>query len=120
MKPKKAKTYMEGIAGELDIHEDLVEAFVGFYYDTLRQTLSDLVYPKVYVNNLGTFNIRIKSLENNIKKHKDILGNLKKTTYNGYEKSVAVKKKIEIFEKAMLKINQMKERKAKFRKNGME
>ena len=120
MNPKKAKTYMEGIAEELEIHEDVVEAFIGFYYDRLRQTLSELVYPRVYVNNLGTFNIRKKKLEDGIKKQKDILGNLKKTTYNGYEKSVAIKKRIELFEGAMKEVNSMLERKKNFKRDGLE
>lgn len=120
MKPKKAKIYMEGIADELGVHEDVVEAFIGFYYDSLRQTLSDLVYPKVYVNNLGTFNIRKKKLEDGIKRQRDMLGNFKKTTYRGYEKSVGIKKRIELYEQALVKVNEMIDRKAKFRNNDME
>ena len=87
MNPKKAKIYIGEVAEELGIKEELVESFVGFYYDTLRQTLSDLVYPNVYVNNLGTFNIRKRKLVEGIKKQRDILGNLKKTTYNGQFRS---------------------------------
>lgn len=117
MNPKKAKDYVKDVAEELDINENLVDLFVNFYYEKLRQALSDLVYPKVYVNNLGTFNIRKLKLENSIKKQKDILGNLKKMTYNGYEKSVNVAKKIELYEKALEDLNKLLEEKANFKKN---
>ena len=121
MNPKKAKIYKEGIAQELNISEDVVDAFVEFYYEKLRQTLSNLVYPKVYVNNLGTFNIRRKNLNKCIKKQKDILGNLKKRTYNGYEKSLGIQEKIELYERALIDVNKMYEEKENFRKkHGME
>lgn len=121
MNPKKSIKYKEGIAKELGVHEDVVDAFIGFYYDKVRQSLSDLVYPKVYLHSLGTFDLRKRKLEQNITRQKDILGNLKKRTYCGYEKSVAIKEKIELFERALKDMNKILEEKENFRKkHGME
>ena len=117
MNPKKSSSLKEGIAKELGVHEDVVDAFIEFYYDKLRYYLSSLEHPKVYVNSLGTFCLRKKKLESSIKKQKDILGNLKKLTYGGYEKSVSVQDKIEQYEKALVKVNKLIEDKIKF-KNG--
>lgn len=115
MNPKKPNFLKKDIAKELGLHEEVVDAFIDFYYDKLRRSLSNLVYPKVYVNNLGTFTIRKNILEKNIKKQKDILGNLKKITYNGYEKSVSVQEKIELYEKALLEVNKINKDKKDFK-----
>lgn len=117
MNPKKANSLKVDIAKEVGVHEDVVDAFIEFYYEKLRYSLSNLVYPKVYVNNLGTFTIRKSVLEKNIKKQKDILGNLKKLTYNGYEKSVSVQDKIKLYEKALADVNTLQQNKLDFKKN---
>ena len=117
MNPKKANSLKVNIAKEVGVHEEVVDAFIEFYYEKLRYSLSNLVYPKVYVNNLGTFTIRKSVLEKNIKKQKDILGNLKKLTYNGYEKSVSVQDKIKLYEKALVDVNKLQQNKLDFKKN---
>jgi len=117
MNPKKSSKFKKGISDELGIHEDVVDAFVAFYYEKVREALSGLVYPKIYLNNLGTFDLRKNKLEKNISKQKDILGNLKKMTYFGYDKSLKVKERIELYERALLDINKILEEKKNF-KNG--
>jgi len=119
MNPKKSSKYKEGIAKELGVHEDVVDAFIGFYYDKVRQSLSDLVYPKVYLHNLGTFDLRKRKLEQNITRQKDILGNLKKRTYCGYEKSMVIQERIKLFERALEDMNKILEEKKKF-KDGLK
>ena len=95
MNPKKAKKFEEDIAKEVEVHPQVVEDFIKFYYDLLRKHLSNLTYPKIFVQGLGTFVIRRKKLNSSIQKQKDILGNITKQTYKGYEKMVAVKDKLE-------------------------
>ena len=117
MNPKKSHEYKKGISKELGVHEDVVDAFIAFYYEKVREALSELAFPKIYLNGLGTFELRKNKLEKNISKQKDILGNLKKMTYFGYDKSLKVQEKIELFEKALMDINKMLEEKKNF-KNG--
>jgi hypothetical protein len=122
MNPKKAIIYKEGIAEELGVSEDVVDAFIGFYYDRVRESLSDIEHLGLYLNDLGTFFIRRNKLIYNLKKNRDILGNLKKTTYNGYEKSIAVSKKIELYEDALERVNKRIDKKKEFKnkKYGLE
>lgn len=94
MKPKSYKELLDGVAEEVGVHPNVVDDFVSFYYSKVRKTLSSLSYPYVMVDNLGTFFIRKNKLDKLIKRQKDILGNLGKQTYNGYEKTTAVKEKL--------------------------
>ena len=99
MNPKKYKDFEDGIAEEVGVHPKVVSDFIDFFYTEVRKNLSNLNSTRVYIEGLGTFVIRKKKLEKTIKRNKDILGNLAKNTYNGYEKSVAVKEKLEMLEK---------------------
>jgi nucleoid DNA-binding protein len=94
MNPKKHKNFKEGIAEEVGVHPQVVDDFVAFYYAKLRKKLSTLAYPKINVEGLGTFELRKGRLEVAIKKNKSILGNITKTTYNGYAKSEAIQENI--------------------------
>lgn len=99
MKPRNHKEFKEGIAQEVGVHQNVVDDFINFYYSKLRKELSSLTYPKVFVEGLGTFTIRKKQLDTHIKRNKSILGNITKTTYKGYEKTIAVKEKLELMER---------------------
>jgi len=117
MNPKKSKIYKQDIAQQLGIHEDVVDAFIEFYYQKVREALSNLEYPKIYLTNLGTFNIRVNRVKENLKKQKDMLGNITKQTYNGYEKSVGIKEKIEEYDKILNMHYEILEQKNEFKKN---
>lgn len=120
MNPKKHKDLKKGIAEEVGIHENAVDDFVNFYYELLRKKLSELAYPKIYVDNLGTFVLRRQKLDKAIKRNKDILGNLEKQTYNGYEKSVAVKEKLKHLQETQKMYDEfLEKKKTKTRKNGI-
>jgi hypothetical protein len=119
MNPKKSSNFKKEVAQELSVDEDLVDAFVDFYYEKVREALSGLDFPKIYLNNLGTFDLRKRKLEQTISKYKDILGNLQKMTYGGYRKSIFVKDKIILYERALEDINKELEKKKKF-KDGLK
>ena len=101
MIPKNHKIFKEGIANEVEVHENVVDDFISFYYGNVRQALSSLEHNKVFVDGLGTFTLRKTRIEKSIVKNKSYLGNLKKNTYKGYDKSISVKNKIEKLEKAL-------------------
>tara|TARA_B110000196_G_C21150518_1_gene669311 strand:- start:2324 stop:2656 length:333 start_codon:yes stop_codon:yes gene_type:complete len=92
---------MEGVAKEADVHSDLVKDFVSFYYGKVRKDLSNLEDSKIYLQGLGTFCLRKTKLEKAIKRNRDILGNINKREYKGYEKHIAVKDKLKQMEKAL-------------------
>ena len=115
MKPKNHKSFFEEVAKEIEVHKDVVDDIVTFYYARLRKSLSNLTDTHINVSGLGTFSIRKKKLEKNIKKNKDILGNLEKMTYKGFDKYLPVKEKLKQMEEALDKLNKKLEKRKKFK-----
>ena len=105
MKPKSHKFFFEEVAKEIGVHKDVVDDLITFYYNKVRKNLSDLTDTHINVAGLGTFILRKKRLEKNIKKNKDIIGNLEKMTYKGYDKYVPVKNKLKQMEDALNILN---------------
>lgn len=115
MKPKSYKDFKKGIAEKVGVHPDVVDDFITFYYAKVRKSLSDLTYPSITVQGLGTFHLRKQVLDKAIKKNKSILGNLAKNTYKGYEKHVGVKDKLEKMENAKLMVDQIDQERKEFK-----
>lgn len=115
MNPKNYKSFYDEIAEEAKVHKDLVSDFIFFFYDRVRKNLSDLKHPKINLPNLGTFSIRVGKLKNSIKRNKDILGNLEKMTFEGYDKSIPVKEKLKAMEDLLEMIEKNIENKKKFK-----
>jgi nucleoid DNA-binding protein len=120
MNPKKHKEFKKGIAEEVGVHPQVVDDFITFYYAKLRKKLSQLDYPKINVEGLGTFELRKLKLESAIKKNKSILGNIAKTTYNGFAKSENITENIKQMSNALAQMEENIIRKKDFKnkKNG--
>ena len=116
MKPKDHRIFFDNIAEEVGVHPELVDILVSFYFARIRKNLSELVYPRIHVQGLGTFKLRKHKLESTIKRNRDILGNLEKMTYRGYEKHVPVKEKLHKMEEALVALNKSQEEKKAFKK----
>ena len=117
MKPKSHNDFKEGIANEVGVHKEVVDDFITYYYAQVRKALSNLVAVNVYVEGLGTFSMKKNKIEKAIKKNKSILGNLRKRTFDGYEKTSAINKKLEEMESALRIIDDNIESKKEFKKN---
>lgn len=115
MKPKSHKDFKEGIADEVGVHQSVVDDFISFYYAKVRSKLSNLEFPRIYLDGLGTFYLRKNKLEKAIKRNKSILGNLAKRTYAGFAKSEDVQRDIEKMEKALKQMEKDILNKKKFR-----
>lgn len=115
MNPKNYRSFYQDIAKDVGVHKDLVSNLVFFFYDKARKNLSGLKNPKINIPNLGTFSIRVSKLKKAIKKNKDILGNLEKMTFDGYDKSIPVKEKLKEMEDLLKKIESNISDKRKFR-----
>ena len=115
MKPRSHKSFFEEVAKEIGVHKDVVDDLVTFYYGKIRKSLSELKDSHINVANLGTFILRKSKLEKAIKRQKDILGNLEKMTYKGYDKYVPVKEKIKSLEKALTLVNKKLKKKKSFK-----
>ena len=110
--PKTYRTFFEEVANECEVHENLVEELIRFFYGEIRKNLENLENTRILLPNLGTFIIRKNRLKKSIKRHKDMLGNMEKTTYSGYGKHLPVKDKLIIMENALERIEkEIKEKK---------
>jgi len=115
VKPKKYSEFKKGISDEVGLHPEVVDDFVSFYYAQVRKALSNLTAVHIYVENLGTFSLKKQKLEKAIKRNKSILGNLKKMTYKGMEKTHAVNDKLKMQEEALKMLNEAIEKKLEFK-----
>jgi nucleoid DNA-binding protein len=113
--PKSHKSFFKSVSEEAEVHKDVVDDMITFYYGKVRKTLSNLEHTSVSISNLGTFSLRKTKLEKAIKKNKDIVGNLQKMKYKDYDKYVPVKAKLETMEKMLKKLNTSLEEKKKFK-----
>ncbi len=104
IKPKTYKGFYSDVAKECEVHENLVEEFVRFFYNEVRKHLEELDNTRILLPNLGTFIIRKNRIERSIKRHKDMLGNMEKITYSGYGKHLPVKEKLIKMEKSLKRI----------------
>lgn len=115
MNPKNYKDFYSDVSTDAEVHKDLVAEFVSFFYGKVRGSLSSLENPRINIPGLGTFKIRTNKLKKAIKRNKDILGNLEKMTYTGYEKHVPVKNKLKEMENALIKIEENIKNKKNFK-----
>ena len=115
MKPKSHKFFFNDVAKEIGIHKDVVDDLVTFYYAKIRKNLSELKDTHINVAGLGTFILRKKRLEKSIKRNKDIIGNLEKMTYKGYDKYVPVKNKLKKMDNALDMLNKKIQQKKDFK-----
>ena len=115
MKPKSHKFFFEEVANEVGVHKDVVDNLVTFYYNKIRKSLSELEDTHISVASLGTFTLRKSRLEKTIKRNKDILGNLEKMTFDGYDKSIPVKEKLKAMEDLLDTIEKNIKSKKKFK-----
>ena len=117
MNPKKHKEFKRNIAEEVGVHQSVVDDFIAFYYAKLRKHLSNLQYPRIQVDGLGTFILRKSKLDKAIKKNKSMLGNIAKRTYNGFAKSEDIQLNIDNMEKAREQIEKSIIDKKNFKNN---
>jgi len=90
VKPKKYSEFKKDIAHTVGVHSNVVNDFITYYYTQA------------------------------IIKNKSILGNLKKTTYIGMEKTHAVNDKLQKQEKAFKKLEEEIKNKQEFKKRKNE
>jgi len=64
LKPKSHKTFFKVVAKEADVHKDVVDDLITFYYSKVRKSLSELADSNISVAGLGTFSLRKRKLEN--------------------------------------------------------
>ena len=115
LNPKSYRTFFEEVAEECEVHPNLVDELVRFFYGEIRKNMENLESTRIRVPNLGTFITRKGRLERAIKRHKDMLGNLEKRTFKGYNEHLPLKEKLQLMEHAAKRINEEVELKTKWK-----
>lgn len=92
MLPKSSKHYILPTAADLNLNPQLVEDVISFYYSKLRNSLSNLEFYNIQVENLGTFNVKKKELPKLAAKYVNHLSVLKTDTF----RQMAIKKDVEV------------------------
>ena len=69
MTPKSYKEFKKNIADEVNVHPQVVDDFITFYYAKVRKKLSQLDFPRIYIDGLGTFELRKNKVEETERKH---------------------------------------------------
>ena len=100
LNPKNYKKFIDEIADKCTVHPELVDNLIRFFYSEVRKNLESLEHSRIRLDNLGTFITRRGRLDRAIKRHKDMLGNLEKRTFKGYDKHVPLKEKLNKMEKS--------------------
>lgn len=84
MNPKKPKKLEKQTAQSLDIQEQLVSDLVHFYWVRVRKALTTLAFPRVRVENLGTFTVRVNRLRGMIKNTETYIADVDQSSFQGY------------------------------------
>ena len=105
LNPKSYKKFFEEVADQCEVHPDLVDELVRFFYNEIRKNMESLDATRIRLPNLGTFITRKGRLERAIKRHKDMLGNLEKRTFKGYNEHLPIKEKLQLMESKPLKLH---------------
>jgi len=118
--PKKAKDFRKQTAEDTGYSKELVNSFLDFYWERVRKDLSDLVYPKILVPNLGTFRIKHWKLTETKEHYNEILGRIEGNfqKYKMYKDITDKVQKIEVIENELLKEKIRLDNKKTLRKNG--
>jgi nucleoid DNA-binding protein len=116
MNPKKANKLYKEVAEELNITDATVEETVSFYYNYIRQMLSNLSEPRINVEGLGHFVVKTKMVRNAIPRYTKSLQNHDTSTFAAYFNKKGVETKLEQLLLLEKKITAQEEKKETFKK----
>jgi hypothetical protein len=117
LNPKKPKTLLGDLYLELDIDKNLVSDIVDFYWLNVRKSITQISYPRIGIENLGSFELKIKSLQNTIDKYQNALNKTDTSNFRKYSKYMAIKNRLEVLENSKVSILEEKERKKQIKTN---
>tara|TARA_R110002126_G_scaffold128623_1_gene271199 strand:- start:105 stop:494 length:390 start_codon:yes stop_codon:yes gene_type:complete len=120
MIPKKSNKLYKDISEELDISNILVEELVEFYYNEVRQLLSNLVFPRINVEGLGQFVARPKLVKNAIPRYTKILQSHDTSTFAAYYNKKSLETKLNLLILLEQKITEQELKKTNFKKTKYE
>ena len=93
--PKKSNEFFKKTSEECNVNEQLVKDLISFYWNEIRQILSNCKATNIIVEGLGTFKARSWKIKEALVKHQNIL--------NKYKLNLEDGQKISFYKFAMLK-----------------
>ena len=117
MNPKKPKALLDDLYKDLELDKNLVSDIIDFYWLSVRKSITQISYPRIGIENLGTFELKIKSLQNTIDKYQNALNKTDNSNFKKYSKYIAIKNRLEILENSKIIILEEKERKKQIKTN---
>jgi nucleoid DNA-binding protein len=122
--PKKANDFKKSTAEELGLPEELVSAFIDFFWDRVRTHMSELNHETLQIPNLGTFKVKHWKIDEIVESHKATITRVE-GKFAGYRMKMDLTDRIEKLEKIK---SLVQERELKFKairdarkdKNNME
>jgi nucleoid DNA-binding protein len=120
MIPKKSNKLYKEVAEDLDISETLVREFVEFYYNEVRQLLSNLTDPRINIEGLGQFVIKPHLVRKAIPRYTKSLENHDTSTFAAYYNKKGVETKLDLLIQMEQKIAEQELKKENFKKTKYE
>lgn len=101
MNPRKARTLVPLVTKKLDLEKQLVSDLVYFYWQQVRKALTNMSASRVRVENLGTFNLRVKKTQGLIKALQEDAESADQNSFTGYKSYDNTMEKLEKLTRVM-------------------
>jgi hypothetical protein len=98
LNPKKIKPFLKSVSEDLDMDQSLVIDVYEFYWSNVRKSLTTVPYPRINIENLGVFEVKLKTLDLTIQKYKAYLNKLDAANFSKYPKYENAKKRLDVLE----------------------
>ena len=120
MIPKKPKILYKQLAEESNLNETLIDNLITFYYKEVRSEMSALNHTKIYIDGLGQFIVKSKTVDNLILKYERIIAKADNYSFSSYHNKIRLTTRLEELNAIKLKLQEDKSKKQNFliEKNG--
>jgi nucleoid DNA-binding protein len=106
MTPKKARKLYKQVSEEMNLSETLVEDVVEFYYKAVRESMTNLVHPRINVTGLGYFVAKTRMIRKFIPHYTKALENHDTSTFKAYFNKKNVESKLKLLIEIEKKISE--------------
>lgn len=120
MIPKKPKLLYKQLAEETNLNETLIDNLITFYYKEVRSEMSALNHTKIYIDGLGQFIVKSRTVDNLILKYERIIAKADNYSFSSYHNKIRLTTRLEELNAIKLKLQEDKSKKQNFliEKNG--
>jgi nucleoid DNA-binding protein len=120
MIPKKPKLLYKQLAEETNLNETLIDNLITFYYKEVRSEMSALNHTKIYIDGLGQFIVKSRTVDNLILKYERIIAKADNYSFSSYHNKIRLTTRLEELNAVKLKLQEDKSKRQNFliEKNG--